>query len=1487
MRADTRKLLQQEFHDACGVGFIADLHKYPSRRVIDMAITALQRLAHRGSAGADNETGDGTGILVDIPKEFYLNIIRYELNRDVAEHEDFGIAMVFTYPNEEVSITAQFKIFCDELGLNLLTAREVPINKEMLGETGKESCPKILQFFISFNKETSGEKELYMLRKKVESVMLEKKFESYICSLSSRTIVYKGLLKKDKLHHFYPDLRHPNFKARVALFHERYSTNTFSTWSMAQPFRMLAHNGEINTIKGNRLWMHTREETIDDKIWGEDTNYLKPIVSQSGSDSASLDNMLEFVTRSGKDIYSSIMMLIPEAYDQNADITRELRNFYIYNENKTEPWDGPAALVFTDGHYVGAKLDRNGLRPLRYTLTKDNLVVMGSEAGIIDVEPDNVLLHRHMKAGENFGVDLVNRNVLYDHEIINQVARNHNYNWVVDNKLFRINRSDDVQEFSDFALPESGFDKRLRILFGFDREDMERFIIPMADSGKEPVGSMGDDTPTAAMSQIPRRMYDYFKQMFAQVTNPPIDSIRERHVMSLFSYMGSEDNLISDDGSFSGAMRIESPVLSPRECKELLQQNDWFQHKIVKCHLKEGKTIEESITSIVGRCERAAQNGVKIIFLTDEDSNEERLPLPMLLVVSAVHQYLVKKKLRNKVSLLCFTGDVVEDHHVACLLGFGASAVYPYMAYELIREHYANEDWIQKLSNYRKSLEKGLLKIMAKMGISSITSYQGSMLFHCIGLSENIVSKYFPSVKSYLPTVDLSMLQGFIKKRSDNAYRSVNIDLINHGRFKYKGEGEIHGYAPSVFKNIHAVANGKEKKEYEVFDKAAVRDLFEFKKSRKKVEVIDDEKSIVKKFGLGAISFGAISEESHRVLARGAAMVGARSNTGEGGEQSDRYEFNNPEKNENCYVKQVASGRFGVTTSYLAAAKEIQIKMAQGAKPGEGGQLPGFKVTLDIANARHTTPGVPLISPPPHHDIYSIEDIAQLIYDLKMVNPRVKVSIKLVAQPGIGIVASGLVKGGADIILVAGADGGTGASPLGSMKHTGFPWEFGLYEVHKVLMMNNLRDRVLLRVDGGLKSAEDIVKAAILGAEEFDFGTTALISIGCVMARKCHSNNCPVGIATQDPNFKKRFKGQPENVAYYLMSLAKDVKNLLETIGETSLNQIIGRTDLLRESKFYYKNVNARKFDLSYFLDPANKDYVYTPVNVEKVPGEKKCIDSSIIEEIKPSIMTHGYIAVERKLNNTDRAVGTKISGELAYLYGRAGFKGNIQIRTEGVAGQSLGAFLVNNIEIRHCGAANDYVGKSMSGGLISIRYPRIIRDTGMSHTIVGNVALFGATGGKLFVAGAAGERFAVRNSGAAAVIESVGNNACEYMTRGVVVVLDEIGRNFGAGMTGGAAYIFSPVHELERHINHDSVRFAELTQNDEFLLEKMMRNFVFHTGSKRGEEILNGWQENKQGFTKIVPVTIESIDIEEIYQKQLNKIGRTNMISEDEIMVN
>jgi glutamate synthase domain-containing protein 2/glutamate synthase domain-containing protein 1/glutamate synthase domain-containing protein 3 len=1478
-----------EFHDACGTGFIAEISGQPSRRIVTLAIRALKQLVHRGAKSADTKTGDGAGILTDIPQDFFKQIIEEKFQYSWSEKEALAIAMVFTTPAARARVDQAFRAFTVKLGMSYIGAREVPANPDALGEAAKASCPLIIQYFIAAPTDSKRrvEAELYLLRRAIENELAKEKSPTFICSLSSKTIVYKGLMTSTQIDHFYVDLIDPHYVAKVALFHERFSTNTNPNWFMAQPFRLLAHNGEINTLKGNRLWMQSRETELQSDFWGEDLETLRPIVENHGSDSFSLDNVLEFLAHSGRGLFHSLMMLIPEPYANNKNISQALKDFYIYHENYIEPWDGPAALVYTDGDFVGAKLDRNGLRPLRYTITKDGLVIMASEAGVVEVDEDNLVVHHHMTSGEIFAIALDGSGILDDEQIKKKISEAAPYSQLISNNFKILSRGSEWEEFGEFRLPEDGFDKRLRLALGWSEEDLTRFLIPMAETGGEPVGSMGDDTPVAVLSNQHRRLYDYFKQSFAQVTNPPIDPIRESFVTTLFKYLGSEENLLSPIPRFNGAIRIESPVLSPREQRLLTENHHWFPHAKLFCHLPApprprsdlmtrggvGSAFEARLEALVCESERLVNDGCKIIFLSDENLQAHLLPIPMPLIVSAIHHHLSRQRIRSKVSLICLTGDVVEDHHVACLIAMGASAVYPYMAYELIREHYAEGEWPKRMSNYRASLEKGLLKIMSKMGISTVTSYHGSMLFHGLGLSRELLQKYFPSIKCAIGGIGLAQIHRQLVERNAHAFGQQNPSLDMKGFFQFRKNGEAHGFAPSEFRQIHKAAAGENSQPAPKETLVYLRDLLDYKKTHAvPPEQVEELEEIVKRFGSGGVSFGAISDEAHRVIARGMHQLNGRSNTGEGGEPFDRFAPGNPDKSVNSYIKQIASARFGVTVDYLAAAREIQIKIAQGAKPGEGGQLPGHKVSVKIASARAATPGVPLISPPPHHDIYSIEDIAQLIYDLKQVNPRAKVSVKLVAQPGVGTVASGVVKAGADVVLISGGDGGTGASPLGSIKHAGLPWELGLPETHQALTANGLRSRVTLRVDGGIKEARDVIIAALLGAEEFDFGTSVLVAIGCVMARQCHLNTCPAGIATQDEEFQKKFKGAPQHVVNYLTHVAKEVRQQLSEMGFYNLGDIVGRTDLLFVKKELQKQVAEKGIDFSAILNPAAVDGLPLESQVKYKPTvvrAKPHLDELVIEESRQAIMTHGQALVNKTIRNTDRTIGTRLSGELAFLYGRGNFKGSIQYRLTGTAGQSFGAFLIDGVELRLRGIANDYVGKGMSGGLITVRLPKEIRARKKTHTIIGNVALYGATGGTLLVAGRAGERFAVRNSGASAVVEGVGNHGCEYMTRGTVVVLGDIGQNFGAGMTGGVAYIYRFTENGLDNLNTAFVRAAELSLADEGLVHHLLRQHHFHTGSVLGEHILENWEEERKRFVKTMPTALDAIDFRRVYEQQ------------------
>ena len=1481
----------EKFHDSCGIGFIVARSGKPEKRILPLALKALKRLSHRGAKSYDRKSGDGSGILIDLPKLFFKRLLRNEFNKSIPRREVLAVAMVFTTVHERKWLEEIFSAYVKKSGFKLLAVRNVPTEKKSLGDLASKTKPLILQFIVSAQKvrKRNIETRLYLLRKILEKQILNKRKRSYICSFSSKTIVYKGLMASAQLDQFYLDLHNKDFIVKMVLFHERFSTNTGSTWAMAQPFQMIAHNGEFNTIKGNRLWMKARENEISSKFWGSDLDNLKPITEYVGSDSKNFDNVLEFLVRSGRDIFDSVMIMIPDSYSQNSKyyqnrtMNKKMHNYFVYHENFIEPWDGPAALVYTEGEFVGAKMDRNGLRPLRYTITKDGLVIMASEAGIIDVDDDNLVLHHHMKSEEIFGVSLSDGAIMKNKEIKIREASKKPYGQLLKNNLHVLKRENYSKEFGIFGLPADGFDKRLRIAFGWSKEDLTKFLIPMSTNSREPLGSMGDDTPLAAISQTDRRFYDYFKQWFAQVTNPPIDSIRERSVMSLYKYLGSEDNLLSITPTFNGAIRITSPVLSPNEVLELYGYHEWFAHKKIICHYKISGSLSSKLRRINHDSVQAVQNGAKIIFLSDEGLKRGTLPVPMPLVVSSVHHYLVEKKLRSKVSIICITGDVVEDHHIAVLIALGASAVYPYMAYELIREHFRGSDWPEKMSNYRYALEKGLLKIMSKMGISTISSYHGSMLMHSLCLGPKISKTYFPSIPSQLGGIELEHVHDSLLQRYHSAFEKGKDVLVEKGLYRFRKHGEQHGFFPAIFKKIQSEAAGKQpEKSSAANNPVYIRDFLTITSKRIPIdiEMVEPTGSLLKRFGSGGISFGAISEVSHRELARGFTLAGARSNTGEGGELEDRYSVSNPDKNVNSYIKQIASGRFGVNVEYLAAAREIQIKMAQGAKPGEGGQLPGFKVSNLIASARSASPGMPLISPPPHHDIYSIEDIKQLIYDLKVVNPRAKVSVKLVAQPGIGTIASGVVKAGADIVLISGADGGTGASPLGSIKHTGFPWEYGLAEAHQTLHANGLRNRVTLRVDGGIKWARDIIIATILGAEEFDFGTAALVAMGCVMARQCHLNTCPAGIATNDEKFMKKFKGEAENVSNYLEKITQELRSELSQMGYIHLQSIIGRTDLLKINNTYKRYLKGRALNFDILLNknakkglPLQSDMKVKYTDVR----QKKTIDEEIIDEIRSDLLTHGHAVVYKNIQNTDRAIGTRISGEIAYLFGRNNFKGSIQCRLFGTAGQSFGAFLSKGIELRLKGIANDYVGKGMSSGLITIRMPEMIRRQDKDHTVIGNVALYGATGGEVFIAGRGGERFAVRNSGASGIVEGIGNHGCEYMTQGTIIILGQIGKNFGAGMTGGIAYVYSKNKRLENYINADFVNEVDLGIKDQNLVLRFIRNHIFHTDSSMGKRIVDNWDHELQFFRKLKPTALDIVDLDDIYN--LHVADRINVM--------
>ena len=1472
------------FHDACGIGFVATRSGKPESRILPLALKALKRLSHRGAKSYDNNSGDGAGLMIDIPSAFFKKVVRDEKDISLSRNEDLAIAVVFHPSKSHNLFDKLISELSHEDGIDFLLKREVPLNEKALGELSKKKKPYIYQYIFRAKKQKNRalEKKLYIIRKKIEKKFLSRKSKPYFCSFSSKTIVYKGLMSSYQLDKFYPDLNQ-KLKVKVALFHERFSTNTFSSWEMAQPFRMIAHNGEFNTIKGSRLWMNAREANLKSEVWGKDIANLKPIISKGGSDSESFDQVAEFLLNSGRTLFDLMMIMIPDSYNQikkyykNDTMSKKMRDYFIYHENFMKPWDGPAAIVYTDGDYVGAKMDRNGLRPLRYSLTKCGLIIMASEAGVVNIEDNNLIANYHMKSEEIFGMNLKTGEILKNKEIKLKEASKKPYGKLVKNNVHSLNRSDGKKEFEclmETKFYDPNFDP---VDHGLNKEDISKFLMPMSNNVSEPVGSMGDDTPLAILSKQNRKFYDYFKQQFAQVTNPPIDSLREKSVMSLLKYLGSEDNLLNQQPTNNIAIKIPSPILSPSDINYLVNQTDWFPNSTISCSIGGNDKLKTRIDKIKKAAEKKILNGTKIIFLSDVALEGGRTFIPMPLVVSAVHHHLIIKRLRSKASIVCITGDCIEDHHFAVLIALGASGIYPIGSYLTIQKYNPELDFYISLGNYRHSIEKGLLKVMSKMGISTLTSYHGSMLLHAIGLGRKLSKEYFPSIPSLIGGIELEDIEKTLKKRIRLQTGNDNSGGLKEiGLFRYRKSGEAHGYSPTVFKKIQYLGTNGKKPYTKINDDRPIyiRDLLRYKTSTPilNLEAIENSSSILKRFGSGGISFGAISEKSHRELAKGFSLVGARSNTGEGGEKNDRYSISNDDTTVNSYVKQIASGRFGVNSEYLAAAHEIQIKIAQGAKPGEGGQLPGFKVSSMIAATRSSSPGIPLISPPPHHDIYSIEDIKQLIYDLKDVNPRAKVSVKLVSQPGVGIVASGVVKAGANIILISGADGGTGASPLGSQKHTGFPWEYGLAETHQTLYSNGLREYVTLRVDGGIKEAKDIIFAAILGAEEFDFGTSALIALGCVMARQCHLNTCPVGIATTDEKVEKRFKGKAENVSRYLESISESVRNELSKIGKTNLHDIIGRTDLLRINEKHEHLIKSKKIDLKGIINKESKKGLplisHMKLRYSNLRREKT-VDEKIMKEIRQEIITQGQAAVTRNIQNTDRAIGARISGELSYLFGHNNYRGNIQCKLTGVAGQSFGAFLSKGIELRLKGLANDYVAKSMSSGTISIRMSKAVRRRKKHNTLIGNVALYGATGGELYIAGSAAERFAVRNSGAIAVVEGIGNHGCEYMSQGTVIILGRIGKNFGAGMTGGVVYIHTKYRNLDNYLNHDFVEIVKLQTKDENIIRRLIKNHVFHTGSNIASTIERDWSKEIKNFIKISPKNYENMNFDSLYEQQ------------------
>ena len=1475
-------------HDACGVGMVVHIHGGKSHELVDNALKVLENMEHRGAETRD-KTGDGAGIMLQIPHEFILL-----QGIPVPEKGRYGTGLVFL-PKDEKAQQEIFSVMIEEIereGLELMHVRAVPTCPEVLGIAAREVEPDIKQIFVTGVTEEQAPRLdciLYKIRKRIENRIADEYF--YICSLSSKNIIYKGMLTSGQLRRYFPDLSSPYLTSGLALVHSRFSTNTFPKWKLAQPFRLLAHNGEINTIRGNRGWMRARESVLGSEALG-DIKDLRPIVQEGMSDSASLDNVFEFLMMSGLSLPQAMAILVPESFNDKNPISEDLKAFYEYHSILMEPWDGPAALLFSDGRYAGGMLDRNGLRPSRYTITKQGLMVVASEVGVMDFEPSDVVSKGRLQPGKILLIDTQEGKIYYDGEIKEQLAKAHPYReWLQANRI----QLENLKSGRHVENSVPNYERKL-ITFGFGQEDIDRTIIPMATAGQEPVAAMGNDTPLAVISDRPQILFNYFRQQFAQVTNPAIDPIREELVMSLTEYIGAVGtNILTPDASNCKMVRLPQPVLTNTQLDILCNiRYKGFKTKKLSLLFEIQKGASGLRAAIEGLCRDAEQSvdeGVNYIVLSDRDIDETHAAIPSLLAVSAVHHYLISVGKRVQTALIVESGEIREVMHAALLLGYGASAICPYMTFavldDLVKKHKIQEEYATAEANYIKAVDKGLKKIMSKMGISTIRSYRGAKIFESIGLGEDLLRRYFGTEVSTIGGIGLKEIARDAIRLHDEAFDVNSFTLKNNGQFSWRKDGILHAWNPDTIANLQiATRLGSYKKFKEwsamVDEKEKpifIRDFFGFKKAATPIpiEEVEPVESIVRHFVTGAMSFGALSIEAHEALALAMNKLGTRSNTGEGGEDNARYHAEMDGVSLSSKTKQIASGRFGVTAEYLVNAEEIQIKVAQGAKPGEGGQLPGFKVNEIIAKTRNAIPGISLISPPPHHDIYSIEDLAQLIFDLKNINPSAAVSVKLVAESGVGTIAAGVAKAKADLIVISGAEGGTGASPASSMRFAGISPEIGLAETQQTLVKNGLRGQVRLQTDGQLKTAKDVIIMAMLGADEFSFGTLPLIVLGCVMMRKCNTNTCPVGVATQDERLRARFMGKSEYVVNFFTFLAQQVREYLSEIGVHKLKDIIGHTELI-EIQSANATEKQKTIDFSRLL---YKPVTDTPLYWDRSEFTKVCgvKDEEIIKEVQKSINEQEGLTLDFTIKNTDRAVCTMLSGVIAKKYGEAGLPdGTINIKFKGSAGQSFGAFAVKGLSLRLEGEANDYFGKGLSGGRISILPPYATVHGGFvakDNIIAGNTGLYGATSGELYVNGRVGERFAVRNSGAIAVIEGAGDHCCEYMTGGRVVVLGKTGRNFAAGMSGGVAYVYDPDHTFDYFCNMDMVEInlVEDTVSRKELLE-LIRQHYLHTGSALAGRMLDDWGSYVEDFIQIVPIEYKRVLQEEQMARLSQKIA-------------
>ena len=1470
-------------HDACGVGFIVHMKGEKSHAIVEQALTILVNLEHRGACGCETNTGDGAGILMQVPHKFLKRVAAAE-NITLPDAGQYGVGMIYASPDRAIRGQSRqiFEQIVAEEGQKVLGWRDVPTDNSPLGETAKSSEPFMQQVFIQraaeLTNDTDFERKLYVIRKRSHTAIRATEIDScwYPSSLSCRTIVYKGMLMTAQVGQYYPELSDPDIESALALVHSRFSTNTFPSWERAHPYRYIAHNGEINTMRGNINWMNARQSLFESALFGDDMQKIQPVINVAGSDSTIFDNALELLVLSGRSLPHAMMMMIPEPWTAHESMSDEKKAFYEYHSCLMEPWDGPASIAFTDGTMVGAVLDRNGLRPSRYYVTKDDLVIMASEAGVLPIEPERVALKGRLEPGRMFLVNMEEGRIVADDEIKNQIANEHPYREWINQHMVELATLKDAPLETDEAFTPI---IQRQTAFGYSFEDLRLLLTPMARDGVEAIGAMGADTPLSVLSDRPKLLYDYFQQLFAQVTNPPIDSIREEIITSAETTIGSERNLLKPEPESCHLIELKTPILSNEELAKLKHINEGGFKSVtlpIVFDPKNGATgLEQAMDQIFAQANQAIASGVNIVILSDRGVNPTNAPIPALLAVAGLHHHLIREGTRTQVGLVLESGEPREVHHYAMLIGYGCGAINPYLAFESMADMIAqgllvSVDYKSACKNYVKAATKGVTKVASKIGISTIQSYRGAQIFEAIGLNRSIVDKYFTWTASRIEGADLDVIAKEAALRHNHAFpdREVNGHTLDvGGEYQWRKEGEAHLFSPET---IHTLQKAVRSGSYDAYKQYAalvneqgqkhytLRGMLEFKQRQAiPIEEVESLETITKRFKTGAMSYGSISQEAHESLAIAMNRIGGKSNTGEGGEDPDRYTWTNDRgDSKNSAIKQVASGRFGVTSLYLSQARELQIKMAQGAKPGEGGQLPGKKVYPWIAKVRHSTPGVGLISPPPHHDIYSIEDLAELIHDLKNANRAARVSVKLVSEVGVGTIAAGVAKAHADVVLISGFDGGTGASPQTSIKHAGLPWELGLAETHQTLVLNNLRSRIVVETDGQMKTGRDVVIAALLGAEEFGFATAPLVTLGCIMMRVCHLNTCPVGVATQDPLLRKNFTGDPAHTVNFMTFIAQEVRELMAKLGFRTIDEMVGRTDIL-EPKQAVEHWKAKGLDFSKILyQPEVGDDVGRYCQIPQDHGLDKSLDmTTLLDLCKGAIETGESVSATLPIKNVNRAVGTILGNEITKRHWHGLPEDTIQLHFQGSAGQSFGAFVPKGVTLKLEGDANDYLGKGLSGGKI-ILYPSAKSTFAAEENVIaGNVALYGATSGEVYIRGMVGERFGVRNSGVNTIVEGVGDHGCEYMTGGKVVILGKTGRNFAAGMSGGVAYILDEQGDFATRCNQQMVGLETLEDAEEIAdLRQLVQQHADYTQSQKAANVLAHWEEMLPKFVKVMP---------------------------------